>query len=117
MDKLRTGKIGEDMAADFLKRSGYKIIERNFRCNIGEIDIIAIDKDVLVFVEVRTKNSSSFCSPQQTITLSKQKKLQKLSLFFLSNKKIENRDCRFDVVAIDLSRGKAGIELFKNAFW
>lgn len=117
MDKLQTGKIGEDMAADFLKRSGYKIIERNFRCNVGEIDIVAIDKDVLVFVEVRTKKSSSFCSPQQTITLSKQKKLQKLSLFFLSNRKIENMDCRFDVVAIDLSRGKDGIELFKNAFW
>jgi putative endonuclease len=117
MDRRQTGKIGEDMATDFLKKSGYKVIERNYRCNIGEIDIIAVDKDVLAFVEVRTKKSSSFCQPQQTITSPKQKKLQKLALYFLAHKKIKNMDCRFDVVAIDLSKDRNGIELFKNAFW
>lgn len=116
-NRQQTGKIGEDLAVDFLKKSGYKIIERNFRCELGEIDIIAVDKNILAFVEVRTKNSSSFCTPQETVTFSKQKKLQKLSLYYLTKKQIKNRDCRFDVVAIDLSKGKNGIELFKNAFW
>ena len=117
MDRLQTGKIGEDLAVDFLKNSGYRIIERNFRCKLGEIDIIALDKNILAFVEVRTKKTSSFCTPQETVTFSKQKKLQKLSLYYLAKKQIKNRDCRFDVVAIDLSKGKNGIELFKNAFW
>ncbi|MBI3813365.1 MAG: YraN family protein [Nitrospinae bacterium] len=117
MDRKQTGKIGEDMATDFLKKSGYRIIERNYRCNMGEIDIIAVDKDVLTFVEVRTKNSSSFCQPQQTVTSPKQKKLQKLALYFLAHKKVKNMDCRFDVVAIDLSKDRNGIELIKNAFW
>ena len=117
MDRLQTGKTGEDLAVDFLKNSGYRIIERNFRCKLGEIDIIALDRNILAFVEVRTKNLSSFCTPQETVTFSKQKKLQKLSLYYLAKKQIKNRDCRFDVVAIDLSKGKNGIELFKNAFW
>lgn len=117
MSRVQTGKIGEDMAVNFLKESGYKIVERNFRCNLGEIDIIALDENILAFVEVRTKNSSDFCSPQQTITFPKQKKLKKLSLYYLAKGQIKNRDCRFDVVAIDLSKGKNGIELFKNAFW
>ncbi len=117
MNRLQTGKLGEDIAVDFLNNSGYKIIERNFRCELGEIDIIALDKNILAFVEVRTKKTSSFCTPQETVTFSKQKKLQKLSLYYLTKKQIKNKDCRFDVVAIDLSKGKNGIELFKNAFW
>lgn len=116
-NRQQTGKIGEELAVDFLKKSGYKIIERNFRCNLGEIDIIALDKNILAFVEVRTKISSSFCAPQETVNFLKQKKLHKLSLYYLTKKRIKNRDCRFDVVAIDLSKGKNGIELFKNAFW
>ncbi len=117
MDRQQTGKVGEDMAADFLKKSGYRIIERNYRCKIGEIDIIALDKDILCFVEVRTKNSSSFCRPQQTVTSPKQRKLQKLALYFLAHKKIKNMNCRFDVVAVDISKGRSGIEMIKNAFW
>lgn len=117
MTRLETGKIGEDIAVEFLRSSGYKIVERNYRCSLGEIDIIAFDKNVLVFIEVRTRNRASFCPPQETVNYSKQKKLQKLSLYFLSSNNIKNLDCRFDVVAIDLSKGKRGVELFKNAFW
>ena len=116
-NRQQMGKIGEEIAVDFLKKSGYKIVERNFRCNLGEIDIIAFDKNTLAFIEVRTKKTSSFCTPQETVNFSKQKKLHKLSLYYLMKKQIKNTDCRFDVVAVDLSRGKNGIEIFKNAFW
>src|SRR3989338_2012488 len=117
MNRQLTGKMGEDIAVDFLQKSGYKIVERNFRCKLGEIDIIALDKNILIFIEVRTKKTSSFCTPQETVNFSKQKKIQRLSLYYLMKKQIKNKDCRFDVVAIDLSKGKNGIELFKNAFW
>src|SRR3972149_569934 len=60
MERISKGKMGEDAAASFLAKEGYKIVERNFRCPLGEIDIVAIDKGVLVFVEVKTRSSNKF---------------------------------------------------------
>lgn len=72
--KIITGRAGEAMAADFLKRRGYRILEMNYRCSIGEIDMVAREKDVLVFVEVKTRKSGAMGYPEQAVGLVKQKK-------------------------------------------
>jgi putative endonuclease len=75
--KKDKGKIGEDIAVKFLSRKGYKILKRNYRYGHGEIDIIAMDKDVLIFVEVRMKFSDKFGSPEDSVTIKKGSNLKK----------------------------------------
>ena len=76
MQRKNTGNLGEKFARDFLKKRGYRIIETNYRCPEGEIDIIARHKDSLVFIEVRTKKSLEFGSPEESITLTKKERLR-----------------------------------------
>ena len=78
MKRRDTGILGEKLAKDFLKKRGYNIRETNYRCPEGEIDIVARHKDYLVFVEVRTKTSLEFGSPEESITLTKKERLKRL---------------------------------------
>ncbi|MBI4388707.1 MAG: YraN family protein [Nitrospinae bacterium] len=98
--RLRLGKDGEDAAAAYLKKRGYRILERNFRAAAGEIDIIAEHGRVVVFIEVKTRSGGEFGHPSLAVTPAKQKKLAVLARSFLARHKIEGRDCRFDVVSI-----------------
>ncbi len=118
MRHLKVGKQGERLALKFLKKQGYKIITTNYRCPVGEIDIVASCASVLVFLEVKTRSSDKFGPPQLAVTTVKQKKLSQLALFYLSEHKISKQDCRFDVVAVRLTpAGKLlNMELIKNAF-
>ncbi len=116
---MRLGKQGEGLAEKYLKRQGYKIIEANYRCSLGELDIIANDRGVLVFVEVKTRVSATQGLPQEAVTPAKQRKIGQIALNYLSQHGLQDKvDCRFDVVAIHLStEGKTDrIELIKNAF-
>ena len=116
-EKRKSGKIGEEAAAAFLRRKGYQIIERNYRNKLGEIDIIARDGGVLAFIEVRTKSSEAFGSPFESITKQKQKKLGQVSQSYLKMKQMTEADARFDVVAVFLAEHRCQrIELIKNAF-
>ncbi|MDI6703646.1 MAG: YraN family protein [bacterium] len=110
--KVTIGKKGEEEAVRYLKKRGYRIIERNFRCKLGEIDIIAIDKNYLVFIEVKKRDSSSFGNPLESVDEKKQKQIEKVALSFLRYKGLSDVDCRFDVVSITLDK----IELIKDAF-
>jgi len=114
--KIITGKEGEKIAAAFLKKNGYRIIEINFRCPIGEIDIVAREKDDLVFVEVKTRNSMELGYPEQAVGIRKQKKMSQLALWYLQKKKITDTNARFDVVAVTLIPEKNEVKLIKNAF-
>jgi len=116
MQKKELGKRGEEVAIRFLKKRGYHILERNYSCKMGEMDIIAREKDTLVFIEVKTRTSTAFGPPQFAVDLSKQIQLSKVALHFLKEKGIGEIKARFDVVAILLGQQREEIELIKNAF-
>ncbi len=113
--KINTGKEGEKIAAAFLKKKGYRIIETNYRCALGEIDIIAREKGELVFVEVKTRTSAELGYPEQAVGINKQKKMSQLALWYLQ-KKNNDAQARFDVVAVTISASGNEIKLIKNAF-
>ncbi|HOE33407.1 MAG TPA: YraN family protein [Smithella sp.] len=116
MTKIITGKKGERLAADFLTGNGYQILETNFRCPLGEIDIIARDHQEIVFVEVKTRKSHALGYPEQAVGIQKQKKLSQLALWYLQAKKMSDKKARFDVVAVTLAVQANEINLIKNAF-
>jgi putative endonuclease len=99
-----------------LKKKGYHILERNYVCKMGEMDIVAREKDTLTFVEVKTRTSTAFGPPQLAVNLTKQMQLSKVALYFLKEKKLEDVKARFDVVAILLGPGKEEIDLIRDAF-
>ena len=115
-DRLKTGKEGEKLAVKFLKKSGYKIIEKNYRSKLGEIDIIAKEKGAIVFVEVKARRSNRFGDPKWAVTPKKQKKISMVALHYLKSKNQTRQKARFDVVAIRLTSGGPRIEIVKNAF-
>jgi len=117
MKRKELGDSGEKIARDFLKKKGYQIRETNFRCREGEIDIIAQKKGCLVFVEVRTKTSSSFGSPEESVTFAKKEKLIASALSYLNSHQNLPESWRLDFVAVELDhKGKATrIELIENA--
>jgi putative endonuclease len=116
MQKKDLGKKGEDKALQFLKKKGYRIIEQNYVCDLGEMDIIAKEKDSLVFVEVKTRTSMAFGPPQLAVTPFKQRQLSKVALHFLKEKNLKDIKARFDVVAILFPPEEEKIELIQNAF-
>jgi len=116
MEKKELGKKGEELALRFLKKRGYRIIEKNYVCKMGEIDIIAKEKDTLVFVEVKTRTSTIFGPPQLAVNPTKQMQLSKVALSYLKAKQLEDIKARFDVVAILLGPKGEEIELIKDAF-
>jgi putative endonuclease len=113
---LCLGKSGEEAAIELLKNSGYKVWHRNYRTRLGEIDIIAKDKDTICFVEVKTRLSDKQGLPAESISRVKQRHISKAALMFLKEKNLLSQKARFDVVAIAYSEGVPKIDLIKNAF-
>lgn len=112
MTKIQTGQEGEKLAVNFLKEQGFKILETNFRSKFGEIDIIAIDKDALVFIEVKTRSSQQFGLPEEAVGFRKLDHIIKTINFYRSIRKNLPEGDRIDVVAIETSTGR--IDLIKN---
>ena len=113
MNKRRIGTDWEGRAADFLEKQGYTVLEKNFRCREGEIDLIAKDGDYLVFVEVRYRKTAAKGHPFETVNMTKQKKICRVSQYYLMKNKISpDAPIRYDVVAVLGER----IEIMKNAF-
>jgi putative endonuclease len=115
-DNLDFGRSAEEAAARFLKGKGYKILFRNYKTRLGEIDIIAKDKDVFCFIEVKARRSEKFGLPQEAVSGFKIRQISKSALVFLKDKDLLNKAARFDVVAIGYCDEQPSIELFKNAF-
>lgn len=114
-----TGELGEEIAVNFLIARGYKILERNFRCKGGEVDIIARDPGdkSLVFIEVKARRGLTYGVPQLAVTPFKQRQISKAALTWLSKNRLHDTNARFDVVAILLhTDGAHAVEQIKNAF-
>ena len=117
MKRRETGILGEKLACEFLGNNGYRIIEKNFRCTDGEADIIAQHQDTLVFVEVRTKSSRQFGSPEESITPIKMEHLRNVAAHYCQSHSNLPESWRIDVIAIEMnSHGRVSrIELIENA--
>ena len=94
------GSIGEDLANKYLTQKGYKIVERNYKNRIGEIDIIALDKGVIVFVEVKYRHNDKFGMPREAVNKNKQFKIRQVATLYLKIKHKFDSKCRFDVIEI-----------------
>jgi putative endonuclease len=114
--RQKLGRAGEAMARRHLEKQGYRIIETNYRSRLGEIDLIAVHDDTLVFIEVKTRNSARYGSPRQAITAGKQKKISTVALGYLKSTRQTGEKARFDVVLIDTSGARPDIETIQNAF-
>ena len=114
--RQKFGKFGENLAARHLKKLGYKIICKNYRTKLGEIDIIAKEEDTIVFVEVKSRRTSTFGSPKYSITKKKQQQISKTALYYLKETNQSNVSARFDVVTVSSVNKKHDIEVIKNAF-
>jgi putative endonuclease len=112
----RTGKRGEELAAAYLAETGYRIIERNYQCCFGEIDIVAWEGDTLVFAEVKSRRTEAYGVPQLAVGREKQYKISRIALNYLSEKHLRHHSVRFDVVAVKLLPAGTSIELIRNAF-
>jgi len=117
MDRQEVGKLGEKAAQKFLRKRGYRIRETGFRCRHGEIDIIARQKDCLVFVEVRTKSNLEFGTPEESVTQTKKERLIASALTYTTTHQDLPSLWRIDFVAVELDdKGKTKrIELIENA--
>ncbi len=112
-----TGSLGENESVRYLKSNGYKIIDRNFSSKAGEIDVIATDSEVLVFVEVKTRSSTSHGRASEFVDINKQRRIIKTAQLYLV-KKYGNEvpEVRFDIVEVYLKDGVFSCELIKDAF-
>ena len=114
-----TGKLGEDLAAAYLMQKGFAIVERNFSCQGGELDIIARDpgEKSYVFVEVKARRGLAYGVPQLAVTPFKQRQISKAALTYVARHKLHDKNSRFDVIAILLAEdGQHRIEHIVNAF-
>ncbi|ACV26094.1 YraN family protein [Kangiella koreensis] len=117
MSTRQRGDHVELFAESYLKKQGLTLVEKNFNSRFGEIDLIMLDKSALVFVEVRFRANTSYGSGAETVNFRKQQKIIKTAQLYLqANKKMQQRDCRFDVVSVTLSAQEPLIEWHKNAF-
>ncbi|MHC4402666.1 MAG: YraN family protein [Planctomycetota bacterium] len=112
------GQRGESAAARYLKRRGYKILARGDRSKPGELDLVALDRDTIVFVEVKTRQSAEIGHPVEAVTPDKQRRLTRLAVTFLKRHGLLESRARFDVVAVTWPQGRRRptIEHFENAF-
>ena len=99
-DRTRLGARGETVAARYLRRCGHRIINRNYRCALGEIDLITTDGDTIVFVEVKTRSDDTHADPQESIGAAKRSRLERAAKHFLTSHRTGDFSCRFDVVSI-----------------
>jgi putative endonuclease len=115
-ENRNTAQLGEAAAAEYLRHQGYEILVRNYRTRLGEIDIIARSKDCICFIEVKARFSPLCGSPLEAVDAAKQRKICRVALGYLREKKLQDCKARFDVVAVVLNEGKTEVRLIPNAF-
>src|SRR5579863_4831950 len=115
-EELPLGRRGERAAEKYLKRNGYRIVARNFRAAGAEIDLVAMDGEMLVFVEVKTRRSRDAGAPEEAVDERKQKQIRRAAEMFATRYRAEDVTMRFDIVAVDASGKRLEIEHLRNAF-
>lgn len=114
------GDYGENLCKDYLTSIGYKILDEKFKIKTGEIDLIAIDKNILCFIEVKSRFNNKFGRPMEAVTIAKQHKIYKTAQYYLlKHPNLDDMNCRFDVIEVDFDLEKSShkINLIKNAFY
>jgi len=115
-ERQALGKTGEDLAVEELERRGYVILARRYRTRRGEIDVVARDGDTTVFVEVKARVTAECGTAAEAVTAAKQRRLASMAVDFLARKRLMDRPCRFDVVAIDGAGADRTITVYCSAF-
>ena len=113
---LALGRRGEALAADYLTRIGFKVLDRNLRTRYGEIDLVCLDREIVVFVEIKTRTSSEFGAPREAVNLEKRRRLSRAALWFITQKAWDDRSARFDVVEVSFDLPQAEINHVTDAF-
>lgn len=113
---IRLGDAGEDLAVRSLMERGYRIVERNYRCALGEIDCVALDGRTLVFVEIKTRRSDACGGPFEAVDARKQRRMTRLARHYAAARGLQDAAQRFDVVAVWMDGGRPRLEVCRNAF-
>jgi putative endonuclease len=116
MNHITLGEVGEAIAAEYLKKQGYKILDCRYRSRLGEIDIIVKHSSTFVFVEVKTRRSTAFGMPSEAVNVRKQQKIISTALCYLSENGAAGAACRFDIIEILLAESGAKCNHIVNAF-
>lgn len=109
------GKLGEDLSEKYLFDNGYKILNRNFYCNQGEIDIIAEKNSELIFVEVKTRTNMSYGTPAEAVTTTKRNHIRKVAKYYIHINGLYNKNIRFDIIEVYIKRNLFNINHIKQA--
>jgi len=115
-ERLELGKEGEDLALQTVERLGYRCIARNYRCSLGELDLVARDGDSLVFIEIKTRKGKSLDYAKEAVHTRKQRQVSKVALAYMKKNGCEEAKARFDVVVIHQKGVDKEIEVIRNAF-
>lgn len=116
MNRYEKGKLGEDTAEEYLIKQGFRVLERCFKCKAGEIDIVAEKDGDYYFIEVKTRWSSDYGNPLESVTYAKQKQVIKAAKFYLAKKRLADAPCHLSAIGIDIAHGEADIEFIEDAF-
>ena len=115
-ERLDLGSLGERLALKKIKRMGYKCIEKNYRCSLGEIDLIAKDRDCLVFIEIKTRRGRTIGYAKEAVTPKKIRQISKVALTYMKANNCCDTKARFDVIAVNIKGDRKEIEIIKDAF-
>jgi putative endonuclease len=115
-ERLNLGSYGEELALKKIKKLGYKKIIRNYRCPLGEVDLVARDGDCLVFIEIKTRKGKSVAYAKEAVDARKRRQLSKVALSYMKSNQCNDVKARFDVVAITIDQGQTNIEVIQDAF-
>ena len=115
-ERIDLGKIGEDLALRKVKRLGYKVVAKNYRCPLGEIDLIAKDRGCLVFIEIKTRKGKSVGYAKEAVDGRKRRQISKVALSYMKSNDCMDVKARFDVIAINIMGDQKEIEIITNAF-
>jgi putative endonuclease len=110
------GRTGEEIAAAFLKKKGFRILEQNYRCRLGEVDLIVEKEDAILFVEVKTRRSVDTVSPLELISRGKQFHISRVAQYYLAKKRFQEKSASFALLVVDWSGPAPSVELIENAF-
>jgi putative endonuclease len=114
--RRQLGDRGEDLAAAALQHQGYKIVARNYVTPLGEIDLVARQGKTLVIVEVKTRKTTRFGSPQESVSVAKQQRLRRLADYYIKDRRLGDTPVRFDVVAVMMTGEAPQVEIIRDAF-
>jgi putative endonuclease len=114
--RKKLGRRGEDLAADLYRRLGFTVLEQNYRCREGELDVIAERDGLLVFCEVKTRHTSRWGEPSEAVDFRKQNRLKRLAACWLADRRPKMRELRFDVVSVIVHEGVPEVTLLPDAF-